>query len=251
MAAPYRPYALSEVKAEADDVRSFVFTPADGQPVPPFKAGQFFMLMISDVPGLKPPMRSYSAARAYTADKLRFGIKLHGPFTHALFDKKKGDKIEISGPYGFFTLAGNEAGGAGGPAADSAATAPIVLLAAGIGITPLLCMAEELAGGKDPRSAILVYSNRELNQVPFIPLLEELQAANPNFKFIHTITCDPAPEGWDGECGRISAGMLQKHGVDFGLSHFYFCGPKAFNDAMQQMLEGAGVAKERIHKEAW
>lgn len=247
MPAPYRSYVLSEIVNETDEVRSLVFTPADGQPVPPFKAGQFFMLRINDVPGLRPPMRSYSAARAYGPDRLVFGIKLHGPFTHALFEKKKGDKIEIAGPYGFFTLAGDGTGGAGG----EAASAPIVLLAAGIGITPLLCMAEEMAEKKDPRSAKLFYSNRELHQAPFIKLLEELQARHPNFKFVHTITCDPAPAGWGGECGRISAEMLQKHGVDFERAHFYFCGPKEFNGAMQAMLEGEGVAKERIHKEAW
>ncbi len=237
MPAPYRPYALSEIIQETDEVRSLVFTPADGQPVPQFKAGQFFMLRITDVPGLKPSMRSYSAARAYRPDSLSFGIKLHGNFTHALFEKKKGDRIEISGPYGFFTLAENNA--------------PIVLLAAGIGITPLLCMCEELTQKKDARPLHLFYSNRELHRAPFIPLLEALQASHPNFKFVHTITCDPAPEGWNGECGRISAEMLKRHGVDFARAHFYFCGPKAFNDSMQQMLEGAGVAKERIHKEAW
>jgi ferredoxin-NADP reductase len=237
MASPYRPYVLSEIVQETDEVRSFVFTPADGQPVPPYRAGQFFMLRITDVPNLKPPMRSYSAARAYRADSLSFGIKLHGPFTHALFEKKKGDKIEISGPYGFFTIAENNA--------------PIVLLAAGIGITPLLCMSEELAEKKDGRQAKLFYSNRELHRAPYIEFLEGLQAANPNFEFTHTITCDPAPEGWGGECGRINAEMLKRHGVDFGSAHFYFCGPKDFNDSMTQLLQGAGVAKERIHKEAW
>ena len=241
MAAPYRPYTLSEVKAEADDVRSFVFTPADGQPVPPFRAGQFFMLRISDVPGLKPPMRSYSAARAYAPDRLSFGIKLHGPFTQALFDKKKGDKIEISGPYGFFTIA-NE---------GTAASAPIVLLAAGIGVTPLMCMAEELTNKKDPRQAHMFYSNRELTDAAFMDVLAEFASQNPNLRLASTLTCEIPPKGWEGECGRISVQMLRLHGVDFELSHFYFCGPKTFNDAMQAMLDGAGVAKERIHKEAW
>ena len=109
----------------------------------------------------------------------------------------------------------------------------------------------ELAEKKDPRSAKLFYSNRELHRAPYIELLKGLEAANPNFKHIHSITCDPAPEGWSGECGRISAEMLKRHGVDFERAHFYFCGPKDFNGAMQAVLEGAGVAKERIHKEAW
>ncbi len=241
MPAPYRPYVLSEIVSETSDIRSFVFTPADGQSAPEFKAGQFFMIRINDVPGLKPPMRSYSAARAYTPDKLRFGIKLHGNFTHALFDKKKGDKLEISGPYGFFMVAGD----------GSAASAPIVLLAAGIGITPLLCMAEELTKKKDSRKIKLFYSNRELADAAFMPLLAGLAKQNSNLELISTLTCENAPVGWSGECGRISEEMLLAHGVDFEHAHFYFCGPKAFNEGMQKMLDEAGVAKERVHKENW
>ncbi len=241
MPAPYRPYILTEVKPEADDIRSFTFTPADGQEVPSFKAGQFFMLRISDVPGLKPPMRSYSAARASVPGQVRFGIKLHGNFTHALFDKKEGDKIEISGPYGFFTVA-NE---------GDAATAPIVLLAAGIGVTPLLCMAEELTLKKDRRQVHMFYSNRNLEDAAFMDLLAGFAKQNPNLRLASTLTCEVPPMGWEGECGRITQAMLERHHTDFGRAHFYFCGPKAFNDAMNQMLEGAGVAKERIHKEMW
>ncbi|VVB56843.1 Sulfhydrogenase 2 subunit gamma [uncultured archaeon] len=237
MPAPYRPYILNEIGQETEDTRLFVFTPADGQPVPAFKAGQFFMIRITDVPGLKPPMRSYSAARAFTPDKVQFGIKLHTGFTIGLFGKKEGDKLEISGPYGFFTLAEN--------------SAPIVLLAAGIGVTPLLCMAEELAQQQDGRKLQVFYSNRHENDRPFHAQLAEFESQNPNMELVETLTGEDVPAGWPGEKGRISKELLDKHGVDFSASHFYFCGPKAFNDAMQAMLEGAGVAKERIHKENW
>ena len=237
MPAPYRPYVLREMTQETSDIRSFDFSPADGATAPEFRAGQFFMLRINDVPNLKPPMRSYSAARAYTPDKLRFGIKLHGNFTHALFGKKKGDKLEISGPYGFFTVSQNDS--------------PIVLLAAGIGITPLMCMAEELTKKKDRRQISLFYSNRELDDAAFMPILADLAKQNPNLRLVSTLTCDPAPDGWHGECGRIDERMLRESGVDFSSSHFYFCGPKAFNEGMQRLLDEAGVAKERIHKENW
>jgi ferredoxin-NADP reductase len=233
----YRPYILSNFADETKEVRSFVFAPADGKDVPFFKAGQFFMLRINDVPGLRPPMRSYSAARPYAPDRLCFGIKLHGPFTHALFEKKKGDKIEICGPYGFFTLVPN--------------SQPIVLLAAGIGITPLLCMAEDLAQKNDPRPVKLFYSNRSLSSAPYLSLLRQLEEKNPNFKLIPTLSGEDVPQDWNGEKGRISIEMLRKHNVDFARSHFYFCGPKEFNEAMQKMLESEKVEKERIHKESW
>ena len=82
-------------------------------------------------------------------------------------------------------------------------------------------------------------------------VLADFAMSNPNLRLASTLTCEIPPKGWEGECGRIDAGMLKRHGVDFATTHFYFCGPKAFNDAMQTMLEGAGVSKERIHKEAW
>jgi len=241
MPSPYRPYFISEIVQETEDIRSFVCTPADGQSTPEYKAGQFFMIRINDVPDLKPPMRSYSAARAYRPDRLAFGIKLHHNFTHALFGKKKGDKVEISGPYGFFKLADE----------GQAASAPIALLAAGIGITPLLSMAEELILKKDRRPISLFYSNRELQDAAFIKLLAGWAATNPNLKLISTLTCEQPPAGWEGECGRLSKDMLMRHKVDFTTTHFYFCGPKTFNDAMNQILVDAGVAKERIHREMW
>ncbi|MDE1797823.1 MAG: hypothetical protein KGH63_00265 [Candidatus Micrarchaeota archaeon] len=239
MALAYRPYRLAKIIDEAEGIRTFVCEPSDGQGVPPYKPGQFFNLRLTTLPpGFKPNFHSYSASRTWTPEAVRFGIKMHGPFTQHLFTLKEGTPVEVMGPFGIFGL-------------PEKIDSPIVFLAAGIGITPLLCMAEHLAKSGHTRPFFLFYSNRNKIDIAYDALLHQLADINSNFKMVHTLTCADMPDGWTGECGRMDVGMLKRNGVDLDAAHFYFCGPKGFIDAMMEQLGEAGVPKERLHKEVW
>ncbi len=239
MALIYRPYRLAKIIDEAEGIRTFVCAPADGQGVPAYKPGQFFLLRLPSLPPeFKPNFHSYSAARMHKPESVSFGIKVHGPYTQHLFTLKEGAGVEINGPYGMFTL-------------PEQISTPIVFLAAGIGITPLLAMAESLARGGHERPFFMFYSNRNKTDIAYDALLHQLADINSNFKLVHTLTCTDMPDGWTGECGRMDITMLARNGVDVNAAHFYFCGPKGFIDAMMAQLMAAGVPNGRLHKEVW
>lgn len=235
----YRPFKIAELVDEAPDVRTFVCRPADGQPVPKFAPGQFFLFRIPSLPPeIKPNFRSYSSLRAHRPDSASFGIKKHGPFTQALFQLGVGAPVELSGPYGLFLL-------------PRPLESPVVFLAGGIGVTPFVCMSEHLTNIRYGKPHLLFYSNWTEEGIAYRKRLDSFAARNPNFCVVHSLTGENIPPSWKGERGFLTAEMLRSHGADFAASHFYVCGPKAFNDAMLDMLAAAGVEKERRHKEAW
>lgn len=265
MPPAYVPYRIAKIIDETEDIRTFRLVPsppaqvpqvpgASAAPqIPSFKAGQFFMLRMANAPPeLKPPFRSYSCLCPPGNPFLEFGIKKHGAFTTLLFSMKEGDAIEVAGPYGVFTL----------PDALTDST-PLVFLAGGIGITPLLCMSHHLVQSGHGGKFFLFYSNRHENEIAYKGLIDSLSDLNPNFTPVYSLTCDDkeCPASWEGEMGRINAAMLKKHlngnGADgappFALPacHYFLCGSPPFVAALIEMLKGEGVMAENIHKEQW
>lgn len=239
MALAYRPYQMAQIIDEATDIRTFVFSPTDGQPVPSFLPGQFFNLRPSGLPAdFKPNFHSYSAARTSRPDSVSFGIKKHGPFTQHLFTLSVGAPVEIMGPFGVFTL-------------PKPIDYPLVFLAGGIGITPFLCMTEHLTDTHFSKPYHLFYGNWTEEGIAYRKLLDSFSARHSNFHVIHSLSGENIPASWMGERGFLSVEMFKRAGVDLSTSHFYVCGPKGFIDAMMAQLGEAGVPKERLHKEVW
>ena len=150
-----------------------------------------------------------------------------------------GDKLEVRGPIGgYFTWTSMDGG-------------PLLLVAGGSGVAPLMAMLRHraTAGGAVP--ATLLFSSRSVDEIVFRAELDRLGAADPALRVIHTLTRDP-PEGWTGYRRRIDAAMLAevvgapRH--DEG-SLAFVCGPTRLVEAVATDLVTLGYAAGRVKTE--
>lgn len=117
---------------------------------------------------------------------------------------------------------------------------PIVMLAGGIGITPLIAMIREANYHKSEQKITLFYANRTIAQTAFFETLQNLSDQNPNFTFIPVMTQED-PSKWTGETGHVSKEMIKKYIPDTDNTLFYLAGPTGMVSAMIQLLTESGI----------
>ena len=188
-------------------------------------------------------MRSYSISGASDAGTYRISVKRGtGPGSQHLVDATQaGDKMEISAPRGEFIL---RAGGR-----------PVVLLSAGIGITPVLSMLHALASrsAKSPREVWWVHAARNATEQVFAQEARQLLAAIPgSHSAIAYSKPDPTDRpGNDFDIqGYWSRASLEKLAIPIGAD-FYVCGPPAFLKDMNRDLISLGVPQDAVHQEVF
>jgi ferredoxin-NADP reductase len=165
---------------------------------------------------------------------LEFTKRLTGhEFSNAFAAMDVGDAATIRGPYGKLTLQENHK--------------KICMLSGGIGITPLRSMIRYSTDKELKTSIMLLYSNRYEKAVAFTDDFDEMQARNPAFKVIITIT-GPS-KVWKGPTGRIDREMIEKNVPDYAERVFYSCGPKSMVDALVAMLSKMGLPETQIKYE--
>jgi ferredoxin-NADP reductase len=200
-----------------------------------FRPVQFVGLELATAEG--PIEYSMSLASSPTRDHLEFGARIASgtPWKRAFAALREDDVVEIDGPYGRFLL-------------DE--TRPAVLIAGGIGVTPLKGMAEYAADRRLPVPVTLLYSNRSPEEIAYRAELEALERANPRFRVVHTIT-RPAPgSGWTGRTGRIDGPLLAE--MASAEAVHYVCGtPGMVEEVVGRLLE-QGIDRTRIRfEEFW
>ncbi|RMH06033.1 MAG: oxidoreductase [Aquificota bacterium] len=150
---------------------------------------------------------------------------------------KEGDEFTIKGPYGKFVWL---------PQMGK----DIVLMGAGSGIVPLMCILRYIKdAGLEHVRATLLYSNTHYEEIIYRQELEELNSLS-NIKVVHTLTRS-WPEGWRGYRGRINADMLLREVENIPANLYYICGPPQFVDDMASLLQSLGVDREQIKKEKY
>lgn len=117
----------------------------------------------------------------------------------------------------------------------------------GIGVTPLRSMIRYSTDKMLKTNIILLYSNRFENAIAFMDDFDEMQARNPNFRAIVTIT--KPIQTWKGLTGRISREMIEKKVPDYAERVFYSCGPRPMIDAMADILDELGLPDTQIKYE--
>jgi ferredoxin-NADP reductase len=178
-----------------------------------------------------------SLACAPTRPYLEFGARISpSPWKQTFAALRPGDVAEIDGPYGHFVL-------------DE--SAPAVLLAGGIGITPLKGMAEYAADRKLPIEVRLVYSNRTEEEIAFRSELEALTQQNPRFRILHTLTRVDADSAWSGRRGRIDPGLIASAAEGLLDPVYYVCGAPGMVRESLISLAARGVPRDRIRFEAF
>lgn len=243
----YRPFQLELIVPESSSINSFFLAPVDGQPLPPFLPGQYLTLKL-DVPGYGPLLRHYSlSCGAIQSDYYRISVKREEPpaagiagglassYLHHL--ATPGMRFDVAPPAGIFTL----------PDGDR----PLVLIAGGIGITPLLSMLETIARTQPNRPVQLVHAVRNRSHHAFGAEVRDLVAKLSRGR-AQTFYEQPSPEATLGtdyhHIGRVDpAWIIQNSPASDAL--YRVCGPREFMRTIVQGLRAQGIASDRIHYE--
>jgi len=228
-----RPWRVEEVIVERGNAWTVVLRP-EGHADFRFAAGQFGWLMLAQSP-FSPTQHPFSiSSSAEEKAKISFTIKARGDFTSGIAAIRPGTRAYVDGPHGLFSTDRDEGPG-------------FVLIAGGVGITPLISMIRTMADREDARPCLLFYANRSWDDVTFREELETL-AGKMSLRVVHAL--EKPPEGWTGETGYLNAAVLQRHLPRHHERMQYFvCGPGPMMDAMDRALPAAGVPEERIHTE--
>ena len=245
LATRWRVLTVTRIVEESASIRSFHLQPSDGAGLLPHVAGQHLPIRIS-VPGVdKPVIRTYTLSVAPSDGLYRISVKRDGAVSQHLHDHiRVGDTIEARAPAGSFTI-------------DARATRPAVLLAGGVGITPLLAMLRHVVyeglRKQRIRPIFLFQAARSRQERPFDREIAELVNATPGAVRLIRVLSDAngAEEGADYDAiGRIDMSLLSRH-LPFNDYDFYLCGPPQFTQSLYDGLRGYNIADGRIHAEAF
>ena len=225
--AGFRPLLVTEVVAESTTVSSICLAAPDGSPLPAAPAGQYLTLRITGA-GQPAPVRSYSLSSAPGAGTYRISVKAEPNGTASSYlnrEVRPGAMLEAAAPRGDFVL--------------DDGSGPVLLLSAGIGVTPVLAMLHALAGAHSTREVWWVHSARERREDPLAAEAHALLAGLPHAHEYLRYTQDQ---------GRLSKDALTALGVPADATA-YVCGPDAFMADMRQALTAIGIEAGRIRTE--
>lgn len=242
----YRSFVVDRKVQESDEVFSFYLRPADGGAIPDYLPGQYITVKI-DHPITPTSPRNYSLSDQPRSDCFRISVKRENPLTtnapaglisNYLHESvNEGDTLEIGPPCGEFTLTAADPG------------RPVVLIAGGIGVTPLVSMAKWLATNQPQRPVVFIQAARNSRVQALTNEITEL--ANSNSQFEQRLLYSN-PEGNDVErCDAV--GLLQPEHLQewtpLDEAEFFVCGPKAFMTCVLDQLQTLGVDETRLHYE--
>jgi ferredoxin-NADP reductase len=199
-----------------------------------FRPTQFTFLQLMTDEGMD--ARPMSLATSPTRPHLEYAIRLSdSPYKRAFAALQPGDEVRVFGPIGDFVL--HE-------------TRPAVLVAGGIGVTPLKGMAEYAADKALPIPIRLVYSNRNEDEIVYRPELDSLEKQNPNFRVLHTLT-RTTDGGWRGRTGRIDRELLQEAARGLPDPIYYVSGTPSMVVGTLRILRGLDIPDADLEVEAF
>jgi predicted ferric reductase len=230
-----RPYRVADVRKERGDTSTLVMQP-DGHAGFRFSPGQFGWLTIwGSLFAITAHPFSFSSSAAATDGRVEMTIRNLGDFTSNIRKVAAGQRVYLDGPYGAFTI--------GNPADMH------VLIAGGIGVTPMMSMMCTLADRSDKRPVILLYGVQDWDSITFREELEALKA-RLNLTVVYVLSKPPA--GWTGEQGFINAEMFKRLLPPPYADHEYFiCGPNIMMDAIEKALGEMNVPISKYHSERY
>ncbi|NKK88152.1 MOSC domain-containing protein [Rhizobium leguminosarum bv. viciae] len=235
----FRPLRVSRKVRESGSVVSLVLEPADGQPVAAALPGQFVVLRLggASAPAL---MRSYSLSGEPSATHYRVSVKreAHGAASGYIDDELQvGEIVQASAARGSFTLRPGDT--------------PVVLMSAGIGVTPVLAMLHVLAAEASRREVWWLYGTRNGREHPFA---EEARGLLKALAHHHSHICYSSPDPKDrpdidfDARGHLDAQALKSLNLPRDCD-VYVCGPSSFMSDLTVGLAVLGVAPDCIHTE--
>ena len=247
-----RKFKIAKKVKECHDVFSFYLAPHDGKSLPAFKPGQYLTFQL-DVPGRdKPVIRCYSLSDCHRQDFYRVTIKRALPppdqadapvgIASSLFcdNLKEGDILNVKAPSGHFFL-------------DLQKPTPVVLISGGVGITPMLSMANAILESGSKREVWFFFGARNGDEFIQRDHLLKLASEHENF---HLHVCFSKPReteqlGRDYQHSERVSVKLMKELLPSNNFEYYICGPGAFMKAITDDLSAWGVPDSAVFFEAF
>ena len=242
VAANWKGYLrVGSIVPETPTAKTFRFVPSSGERFLPFTfvPGQFLNVAFSIGGGRM--NRSYSISSSPTPREyveLTVRREPRGAVSRHIVDLLKvGDLIEVGGPVGRFTFTGTEA--------DS-----IVLIAGGVGITPMLSITRYLTDRSWAGDIFVIYVCRTPADFMFANVIAELERANPKLHVAVTMT-RPAGTNWKGPRGHLTKELLTQTVPNLASRRIHLCGPPAMMAAAKAILAELGVPPDHVKTEAF
>jgi ferredoxin-NADP reductase/MOSC domain-containing protein YiiM len=238
----FRPLAVTGISRESETVISIHLADPGGGSVPAALPGQFLTLRLHPDPARRPLLRSYSLSGPPGARDYRISVKReeHGAASQFLHTRlRAGDMLEAAAPRGTFTLRPGQA--------------PVLLISAGVGATPVLAMLDTLAAARSTRDIWWLHGARRSADEPFAAESRALLAALPS---AHRYICYSSPDPGDVQgrdyqtAGRLSAPVLDALDLPRDADA-YLCGPPAFMADISAALTAAGIQAAGIRTEVF
>jgi hypothetical protein len=247
----YQDYRVSSIVDESETIRSFYLTPVDGAAPSTHQAGQYLPIEVRLAGEHRPLRRTYTISNAPNGEYFRLSIKKEaaakpglppGAVSSYLHDHlAAGSILRVARPRGTFVL-------------EKESVRPVVLISAGVGITPLLSMLEQLlqeADAGSTRQLWFVHGAKNSAVQGFRDYLQDLAQRYPNLN-LYTVYSDPSPTDLLSKkfnaVGHISVELL-KDILPLDDYEYYYCGPAPFMRGLKAGLAALNIRPERIHYE--
>ena len=230
------PWRVVSNTADGGGVHTLTLRP-EGRALKAWRPGQFAWLSIGHSPW---SMKEHPFTISTAPDRgpeISFSIKPLGDDSGRLARTQPGEIAYVDGPFGTFSI-------------DREAVAEgFVMVAGGVGITPVIANLHALQSRNDPRPVILIYANAKLDAVAF---REELDAIAQDIDLTIVHVPEEVPDDWTGESGRIDESVLRRHLPERSRDWPHMlCGPAPMTDAVIKALRSMGVAAGRIDLEVF
>jgi predicted ferric reductase len=234
----HRRLRVVEVREELGGCHTLVLEPVHPGAFGPhglrFAPGQFAWILLGRSPFALTYHPFSFASSAERTERVSFTVKAFGDFTSGLHNVTIGQSVYLDGPWGHFTPDRHSSNG-------------LVLMAGGVGITPMLSMLMTFADRGDPRPRWLFYAARNEAALTGRAELDRL-AADDNVTIVYVLS-NPTPD-WTGERGHINAELLQRYlPQERAQLRFFICGPGPMMDSAELAALGAGAAAGTVHSE--
>lgn len=232
-----RAFMVDRIDQVTSEAVAITLSSADGMPMP-FRSGQYVSLTVRFPDGTR-MTRSYSIASApgqLASGSIKIGVKrIKGGqvSTYLTEQLQVGEGMEIRGPLGDF-----------GPPMHRTAKEPLLLIAGGSGITPLLSIALSTLTEDSTRPVMLMYRARSEASIMFKADIEHLRLRHPGrFTYVPLLSLGGASpfEGWRHVLAAEPQ-LAQVHDI-------YICGPQGLMDEAKSTLLALGHGAESIHIE--
>ncbi len=243
----WRSFRVARIEDESSVIRSFYLEPTDGDGLAPFEAGQFLTLRIT-TEGNEKHVRTYTVSSAPGDPYYRISVKRepNGTVSTALHDTLiPGATIEAKAPSGEFYI-------------NASVSRPAVLLAGGVGVTPMISMAHHIAKEglrtRNIRPLTIIHAAQTINQRAFSSEFRSLEQQTDGKIRYHSFISKP--RRFDKESadftgtGHVTADILRQL-LALDDYDFYLCGPGHFMQGIYNSLRALGVRDARIQAEAF